>query len=141
MDFNQWDSFAGGCRGLSVIKMEGRISVRCARCRCVLLADGDIEDHESGGGQSAFKWNKRDKRTGGVADSAEKCSSFFTRCVEWMEEGCEGVNRGKITCPNKKCKQVVGSFNWAGNQCSCGAWIAPAFQIHKSKVDSIATTG
>lgn len=39
----------------------------------------------------------------------------------------------QIVCP--KCTGRLGSFNWAGNQCSCGAWITPAFLIHKAKVD------
>ncbi|CAO2826212.1 unnamed protein product [Amaranthus hypochondriacus] len=33
------------------------------------------------------------------------------------------------------CKARLGSFNWAGMQCSCGAWVNPAFQLVKSKID------
>ena len=40
---------------------------------------------------------------------------------------------GKIACP--KCSTRVGNYNWSGMQCSCGAWITPAFQVIKSKVD------
>jgi hypothetical protein len=29
----------------------------------------------------------------------------------------------------------VGSFHWAGSQCSCGAWVTPAIRVHKSSVD------
>jgi len=28
-------------------------------------------------------------------------------------------------------------FNWSGDQCSCGAWIVPAFKINKARVDVI----
>jgi len=40
---------------------------------------------------------------------------------------------GKIICP--KCKCRLGTYNWAGAQCSCGQWITPAIQLTKSKVD------
>lgn len=44
-----------------------------------------------------------------------------------------GDIEGKICCP--KCSARLGSYNWAGAQCSCGAWVAPAVQVIKSKVD------
>jgi hypothetical protein len=28
----------------------------------------------------------------------------------------------------------IGSWNWAGSQCSCGQWVAPAMQFPMSKV-------
>ena len=36
-------------------------------------------------------------------------------------------------CP--KCKNELGNYHWSGNQCSCGEWITPAFQIANSKID------
>ncbi|KAK1291844.1 Dual specificity protein phosphatase [Acorus calamus] len=45
----------------------------------------------------------------------------------------EGGMEGKLTCIH--CKWNLGYFNWSGIQCSCGSWITPAFQIHKSRVD------
>eukprot|EP01048_Picozoa_sp_COSAG05_P018522 COSAG05_NODE_2724_length_2726_cov_1.567568_2_plen_80_part_00 len=30
----------------------------------------------------------------------------------------------------------LGGYNWAGMQCSCGAWITPALQIHGARVDA-----
>lgn len=30
----------------------------------------------------------------------------------------------------------IGSWNWAGSQCSCGQWVAPAMQFPMSKVIS-----
>jgi hypothetical protein len=34
-----------------------------------------------------------------------------------------------------QCHAVAGSLNWAGSQCSCGTWIAPAIQMNKKSVD------
>jgi hypothetical protein len=64
---------------------------------------------------------------------------------------------GKLSCPSAKCGAKVppppplfhspslpllnvalllqiGSWNWAGSQCSCGQWVAPAMQFPMSKV-------
>lgn len=41
----------------------------------------------------------------------------------------------QLLCP--KCSSKLGSFNWYGEQCSCGRWVTPAFQIHKNRVDEI----
>ena len=54
-------------------------------------------------------------------------------------------NEGKIVCPNLKCGNRVGSHNWSGAQCACGAWVVPAIQFLKKTVDlrhpvSAATT-
>ena len=46
---------------------------------------------------------------------------------------------GRILCPNDKCGAKLGSFDWAGVQCSCGAWVVPGFALHTSKVDEIAS--
>merc|ERR1712000_705974 len=42
-----------------------------------------------------------------------------------------------LFCPNEKCKSKLGSKQWQGTQCSCGAWVIPAFKILLSKVDAI----
>ena len=39
----------------------------------------------------------------------------------------------QILCP--KCSVRLGSFNWAGEQCSCSQWVVPSLQIHMSKID------
>lgn len=46
----------------------------------------------------------------------------------------EGVYEGKLQCLN--CEARLGSFNWAGIQCSCGTRVTPAFQLHKCNMDS-----
>lgn len=57
--------------------------------------------------------------------------SFFTDISCHSVE--EGALEGKLSCAH--CDARLGYFNWAGIQCSCGSWITPAFQLHKSRVD------
>jgi len=56
------------------------------------------------------------------------CLFHFLNAVE------EGVVEGKLQCV--KCEARLGNFNWSGMQCSCGAWVTPAFQLHKSRMDA-----
>eukprot|EP01052_Picozoa_sp_SAG31_P068706 SAG31_NODE_27515_length_425_cov_0.496933_1_plen_85_part_10 len=42
--------------------------------------------------------------------------------------------KGKLNCP---CGAKLGSYNWSGAQCSCGAWVSPAFQINTVRVDEV----
>ena len=68
--------------------------------------------------------------------NSHQCQSLFVEQNQWMESLVLGSSQGKLTCP--KCSGRLGSFNWAGLQCSCGQWITPAFQIHKARIDLIA---
>ncbi|KAI7936887.1 hypothetical protein MJO28_015786 [Puccinia striiformis f. sp. tritici] len=66
------------------------------------------------------------------------CGSYFVEPLSWMGNALQDGNlHGKLICPNKHCCSKLGSFDWAGSQCSCGAWITPGFQILRSKVDEI----
>ncbi|KAH9810987.1 protein-tyrosine phosphatase-like protein [Melampsora americana] len=70
--------------------------------------------------------------------NSTECSSYFVEPLSWMSSVLEkGELMGKLICPNSKCNSKLGSFDWAGLQCSCGAWITPGFQISRSKVDEI----
>ena len=68
--------------------------------------------------------------------NAPQCKSLFVEQSGWMESMVLGTSQGKLVCP--KCSGRLGSFNWAGLQCSCGQWITPAFQVHKARIDLIA---
>jgi dual specificity phosphatase 12 len=95
-----------------------------------------VLSHDIGKGADAFSWQKRKEqlgRHGSQQAMSTACSSYFTEPVEWMGEALRGVVEGKLLCP--KCNSRLGAFNWAGMQCSCGQWITPAFQFHKSRVD------
>jgi dual specificity phosphatase 12 len=50
--------------------------------------------------------------------------------MEWLQYD-PNEQMGKISCP--KCQEKVGKYFLYGAQCSCGRWVAPGFQIHKSK--------
>ncbi|BGP40421.1 tyrosine protein phosphatase yvh1 [Rhodotorula kratochvilovae] len=67
------------------------------------------------------------------------CSSYFVEPLSWMSTILEtGVLAGKIVCPNKRCGAKLGNFDWAGSQCSCGAWVCPGFALNVSRVDEVS---
>ncbi|XP_053916971.1 dual specificity protein phosphatase 12 isoform X1 [Cuculus canorus] len=110
---------------------------RCRKCRRALFRSSSILSHMEGSGPAAFAH----KRITGSAQlrggGREMCTSYFTEPVQWMEPALLGVLEGQLLCP--KCTSKLGSFSWRGEQCSCGRWVTPAFQIHKSRVDEVRT--
>ncbi|KAI7733963.1 hypothetical protein M8C21_031969 [Ambrosia artemisiifolia] len=103
---------------------------RCKKCRRIVASQDNIVSHERGEGQKSFKWKKR---TGDVTNGPLECSSIFVEPMKWMQVVEEGNVEQKLQCIG--CNARLGSFNWAGMQCSCGAWVNPAFQLHKSRMD------
>jgi dual specificity phosphatase 12 len=90
----------------------------CRKCRYLLFDSLSFHEHSI---------SKEE-----VEDSVEGCTSYF------LEEApgfvaTDGLDASKINCP--KCTARVGAWSWIGTTCSCNVWIAPAFQIAKSKVD------
>ncbi|SPO31187.1 related to Tyrosine specific protein phosphatase and dual specificity protein phosphatase [Ustilago trichophora] len=65
------------------------------------------------------------------------CSSYFLEPMAWMTGLNSGQVTGRLNCPTAKCGQKLGSWDWAGMQCACGAWVTPAFSLHRSKVDEV----
>jgi dual specificity phosphatase 12 len=64
------------------------------------------------------------------------CASLFLADPPTFVSAAQlGENSGKIACPNVKCAGKLGQWCWTGCQCSCGAWVTPAFQFTRSKVD------
>ncbi|PIA14308.1 dual specificity phosphatase 12 [Coemansia reversa NRRL 1564] len=120
----------------SKIGLPSRRLVRCKKCRRALATEANILEHHAGAGQTEFSYKKRDN--GGIYTphafpQNRACSSLFIEPMEWMDGVGEGLVESKVQCP--KCQAKLGSFNWAGAQCSCGRWITPSFQIHRNKVD------
>ncbi|OVA14802.1 Dual specificity phosphatase [Macleaya cordata] len=109
---------------------EPQIIYRCKKCRRIVAAQENVVVHEPGVGEKCFKWKKRSV---GMEDEPPSCSSIFVEPLKWMEAVQEGSVEEKLQCMG--CKARLGSFNWAGMQCSCGAWVNPAFQLHKSRID------
>ncbi|XP_026231239.1 dual specificity protein phosphatase 12 [Anabas testudineus] len=106
------------------------VSYRCRKCRRTLFRDSSILSHPVGEGASAFGHKKSSNLTGDV-----QCTSYFIEPVQWMEEALLGVMDGQLLCP--KCRSKLGSFSWCGDQCSCGRWVTPSFQLHRNRVDEI----
>lgn len=108
-----------------------QVMYRCKKCRRMVATEEMVVPHERGGGQKCFKWKKRTHNE--VENQPPECSSIFVEPMKWMESLQDGGVEDKIQCMG--CKTRLGSFNWAGMQCSCGKWITPAFQLHKNRID------
>jgi dual specificity phosphatase 12 len=56
--------------------------------------------------------------------------------MAWMAAELGGGEvGGKLGCPGPRCGARLGAWSWAGERCSCGAWVTPAFQVHLGRVD------
>lgn len=104
------------------------VSYRCRKCRRTLFRHSSILSHSVGDGY--FQHKKSSNLSGLV-----QCTSYFIEPVQWMEPALLGVMDGQLLCP--KCGSKLGSFSWCGDQCSCGRWVTPAFQLHRNRVDEI----
>ncbi|RUS16415.1 protein-tyrosine phosphatase-like protein [Jimgerdemannia flammicorona] len=135
--------------------------IRCKKCRRKLVHSDNIVEHQPGKGQTAFSYFKRDGNLSiteatttndpitmpnaplnpllaQLASQASTCSSYFIEPMEWIPGLDSEEIEGRINCP--KCAAKLGSYNWAGAQCSCGRWIIPAFTIHRKQVDESRVT-
>ncbi|NXA53285.1 DUS12 phosphatase, partial [Nothocercus julius] len=110
---------------------------RCRKCRRSLFRSSSILSHMEGSGPTAFAHKRITDSTQLHNHGCDKCTSYFIEPVQWMEPVLLGVMEGQLLCP--KCTSKLGSFRWQGEQCSCGRWVTPAFQIHKSRVDEVKT--
>ncbi|XP_039591224.1 dual specificity protein phosphatase 12 [Polypterus senegalus] len=109
---------------------------KCRKCRRSLFRNSSILNHISGSEPAAFVHKRVNPiNIQAVGKQQNRCTSYFIEPVQWMEPALLGVMDGQLLCP--KCSSKLGSFNWYGEQCSCGRWITPAFQIHKTRVDEL----
>uniref|UniRef100_A0A8D2AYF5 Dual specificity protein phosphatase 12 n=1 Tax=Sciurus vulgaris TaxID=55149 RepID=A0A8D2AYF5_SCIVU len=106
-------------------------------CRRSLFRSSSILDHNEGSRPVAFAHKRMTPSFMLATGNQAQCTSYFIEPVQWMESTLLGVMHGQLLCP--KCSAKLGSFNWYGEQCSCGRWITPAFQIHKNRVDEMKT--
>ncbi|XP_061358532.1 probable inactive dual specificity protein phosphatase-like At4g18593 [Gastrolobium bilobum] len=106
---------------------------RCKKCRRIVASEDNIVSHERGKGESSFKWKKRSSEPWEMEKQPADCTSIFVEPMKWMQAVQEGHVEEKLLCMS--CNARLGNFNWAGMQCSCGAWVNPAFQMHKSRLD------
>ncbi|RDY14060.1 putative inactive dual specificity protein phosphatase-like [Mucuna pruriens] len=106
---------------------------RCKKCRRIVALQEHVIDHVPGEGETAFEWHKRRGGNPFNKSNESECSSIFIEPLRWMKAVEEGALEGKLSCVH--CDSRLGYFTWAGIQCSCGSWITPAFQLHRSRVD------
>ncbi|KAF8642611.1 hypothetical protein HU200_067291 [Digitaria exilis] len=102
---------------------------RCKKCRRMLATQEFVVTHEVGAGGKCFNRGKRSDDD----DKNPECPAIFVEPMKWMQTVEEGYVANKLFCMG--CKARLGQFNWAGMQCCCGAWVIPAFQLTKSKID------
>ncbi|KAJ8759960.1 hypothetical protein K2173_010816 [Erythroxylum novogranatense] len=112
---------------------KGIPAYRCKKCRRVVALQEHVVDHIAGEGETSFGWYKRTSGNPFKKSDDSECSSIFVEPLRWMTAVEEGAMEGKLSCAH--CEARLGYFNWSGIQCSCGSWITPAFQLHKSRVD------
>ncbi|XP_037362468.1 dual specificity protein phosphatase 12 [Talpa occidentalis] len=117
--------------------LKDEILYKCRKCRRSLYRSSSILDHNEGSGPIAFAHKRVTSSFRLTPGSQGQCTSYFIEPVQWMESALLGVMDGQLLCP--KCNAKLGSFNWYGEQCSCGRWVTPAFQIHKNRVDEMKT--
>eukprot|EP00771_Trimastix_marina_P001922 gnl/Trimastix_PCT/3032.p1 GENE.gnl/Trimastix_PCT/3032~~gnl/Trimastix_PCT/3032.p1 ORF type:complete len:278 (+),score=9.08 gnl/Trimastix_PCT/3032:89-835(+) len=96
---------------------------KCRMCRKTLFTDEDLVEHTKA--QHPFLRGTRATRPTQV-----QCTSYFLAELPWGDQCKQG---DRLLCPH--CRAKLGSWSWAGQQCSCGTWVTPAFQIVGSKVD------
>ncbi|TPX35944.1 hypothetical protein SmJEL517_g01701 [Synchytrium microbalum] len=118
--------------------------LRCKMCRRVLATRDHIVDHPRGPGPVSFARSSRKdmdllrvQQSSGSTAAHPPCSMVFIEAMEWISHIRDGHLKGTLQCPNHKCGAKLGSWSWSGSQCSCGAWLSPAFGLHLSKVDLI----
>lgn len=107
---------------------ESPVIYKCRMCRSSLVRKDSIMPHCDG--QSPF-WN--DTKWAEPWDEASLCTQgIFTLPISWMADFTSEL-KGKLMCP--KCQAKLGSYDWCGGKCPCGAKITPAFFFIPSKVD------
>ncbi|CAM0956055.1 unnamed protein product [Alopecurus aequalis] len=100
---------------------------RCKKCRRMVATQEYVVTHKVGSGESRFYRHKTN-------DKGPECTpAIFVEPMKWMEAVEEGHVSHRLWCMD--CKTRLGSFDWAGMQCSCGAWVIPAFQLLRSRID------
>lgn len=120
----------------------------CRKCRALLFRQGEIVPHDT---TIDGKGNKRFKYQDYHEESRGECTSYFLDpdVTLWIAEDsrrarAEACTSGVVdpdTIYCVQCPTKVGAQSWVGSQCSCGAWVTPAFKIHAKAVDKLPIFG
>uniref|UniRef100_A0A0D9S399 Dual specificity protein phosphatase 12 n=1 Tax=Chlorocebus sabaeus TaxID=60711 RepID=A0A0D9S399_CHLSB len=108
--------------------LKDEVLYKCRKCRKILFNLAKVVKPRPGAVAHACNPSTLGGRGGRIRIYTEKWNS-------WLEECILNISDIQLLCP--KCSAKLGSFNWYGEQCSCGRWITPAFQIHKNRVDEM----
>lgn len=65
-------------------------------CRRALFRSSSILSHTEGSGPTAFAHKRITDSAQLCGDSREKCTSYFTEPVQWMEPALLGVMEGQV---------------------------------------------
>lgn len=104
----------------------------CRRCGSSLF-NADVVSHADGIGEAAGNAKAHWARAARRHSQHQACTSVFVcEAPDWADKTMDG-NNGALKCP--KCEVRVGNYAWSGGACSCGKWIAPAFQFPRAKID------
>lgn len=131
-----FSSLSEGFSNVNIQKQPNQMAdlfYRCRKCRRMVVSQQNILTHSQGIGDASFKKNKKDADFFD-ARKVPECTSIFVEPMQWMTTVQEGAVLGKLSCAS--CDARLGNFNWSGIRCSCGAWVVPAFQLHKSRIDA-----
>jgi dual specificity phosphatase 12 len=121
----------------------------CRKCRHTLFHHEEIVPHDA---SVEAKGNKGFTRRGQYFDAHQTsdCTSYFLDpdTSPWVAEESRElhaataaeaapvvVDPDTIYCT--KCRAKIGSQHWRGSQCSCGAWVTPAFKILAKAIDKL----
>lgn len=119
-----------------IYSKETFLSYRCKRCRFKLFDDRQIINHNEESENQNYEIKKKSEfyaKSNNQSDKKKLCEKeIFIEPIEWFKNRLDDIT-GKINCP--KCDLKIGSFDWSGSKCVCGAWITPSFHIAKSKID------
>ena len=132
--------------------LPSRYRYHCRLCRSALFTSDEVVPHDTSSdakGRKPFK----ERRWAGLDPEVPDCTSLFLDpdVSPWVAEESRStvatsstkvtsaaaavVHPDTIYCPQCQCK--IGQQCWSGSQCSCGAWVTPAFKIHSKCVDAM----
>ncbi|CUG90451.1 Hypothetical protein, putative [Bodo saltans] len=129
----------------------------CRKCRHTLFHHEELVPHDA---SVEAKGNKGFTRRGQYYDAhtTTECTSYFLDpdVSPWVAEESRELHANSavaaasetttaqpttVVDPDTiyctKCRAKIGSQHWRGSQCSCGAWVTPAFKILAKAIDKL----
>lgn len=95
-----------------------------------------VKDESDRKKQQEEEEKKKNREVGGEEEDDDEWSKYEQQYSQFSKKS-EADDEKDLLCPNMRCKAKLGSKQWQGTQCSCGAWVTPAFKVLLSKIDGI----